>query len=174
MFQSGLNGVNGKARGARMDQETRRRTDAFIERMGLSIQEEGLPRIAGRMFALFLIHGGPLGIDAIAQRLKISRASVSTNGRLLRQLGFLERLVRPGDRKDYYKLADAPYARLLDGYMVRIGARMELVRAMHAGLPHGPAGAQERLAALADFYAEVMHSTAALSARFTATGGGTP
>lgn len=159
-----------------MNDTTQQRIDAFIERMGRSIQEEGLPRIAGRMFGLFLVHGGPLGIDDIAVCLRISRASVSTNGRLLRQLGFLERVVLPGDRRDYYKLADTPYTALLDGYMVRIAQRLDLVREMDTTLSPGaagiPEGAHDRLTALADFYDAVIDSIAALSSRFRPSGKG--
>lgn len=161
-------------RGACVTKTAEQRIDDFIERMGLSIQEEGLPRIAGRMFGLFIVHGGPLGIDDIAGRLHVSRASVSTNGRLLRELGFLERVVMPGDRRDYYRLTDTPYARLLDGYVVRIAKRLDLVREMDASLAGDPPdGAHARLAALADFYEQVMASTSALAERVQVSGGST-
>lgn len=87
--------------------------DRFIERMGLAHAEEGLPRISGRLMGLMLLEGGPLSFDQIAERLQVSRSSVSTNARILEGQGIIERTGIPGDRQVYYRLADDPYFGLL-------------------------------------------------------------
>jgi DNA-binding transcriptional regulator GbsR (MarR family) len=82
-----------------MDAQTAR----FIEQMGLALESDGLPRIAGRIFGLILISDDARSLDDLASELRVSKGSVSTNARLLEQRGILEQVSRPGDRRDYYR-----------------------------------------------------------------------
>ena len=79
-------------------------TAHFIERMGLALEADGLPRIAGRIFGLLLVSEDARSLDDLACDLKVSKASVSTNARMLEQRAVLERISRPGDRRDYYRV----------------------------------------------------------------------
>lgn len=103
-------------------------TESFIERVGLSIESDGLPRIAGRMLGFMVLHGGPMSFSELAERLQVSRASICTNARILSMLGVIERVSLPGDRQDYYRLAEAPYARLICGYLERKRQMLAIVR----------------------------------------------
>src|SRR5215216_906557 len=85
----------------------------FIERFGVLWEEDGLPRIAGRIFALALITEDSLSLDEIANRLAVSKASVSNDTRLLERMGFIERVSRPGDRKDYYQSTERSFERAI-------------------------------------------------------------
>lgn len=76
----------------------------LIERMGRYYEADGMPRIAGRLFGYLLLEGQARSLDELAAALAVSKTSVSTNARLLEQIGLLERVTRPGDRKDYYQL----------------------------------------------------------------------
>jgi DNA-binding transcriptional regulator GbsR (MarR family) len=76
----------------------------FIERMGLALESDGMPRIAGRIFGLLLVSEEARSLDELAAELGVSKASVSTNARLLEQRGVLERIGRPADRRDYYRV----------------------------------------------------------------------
>jgi DNA-binding transcriptional regulator GbsR (MarR family) len=80
------------------------RTAQFVERMGLALESDGLPRIAGRIFGLLLISEDALSLDELAAELRVSKASVSTNARLLEHRGVLELVSRPADRRDYYRI----------------------------------------------------------------------
>jgi len=80
------------------------KTADFIDRMGLALESEGLPRTAGRIFGLLLVSEDCRSLNEIATKLHVSKASVSTNARLLEQRGVLERNSRPGDRRDYYRV----------------------------------------------------------------------
>ncbi|HKH83927.1 MAG TPA: MarR family transcriptional regulator [Gemmatimonadales bacterium] len=80
------------------------KTAGFIDRMGLALESEGLPRTAGRIFGLLLVSEDCRSLDEIATQLHVSKASVSTNARLLEQRGVLERNSRPSDRRDYYRV----------------------------------------------------------------------
>jgi DNA-binding transcriptional regulator GbsR (MarR family) len=83
----------------------RRDLESFVERMGRALEKDGVPRIAGRIFGLLLVSPGDCSLDDLADSLAVSKASVSTDARLLEQLGFLERSSHPGDRRDYYRVA---------------------------------------------------------------------
>ena len=76
----------------------------FVERMGLALESDGMTRIAGRIFGLLLVSEDALSLDELAAELGVSKASVSTNARLLEERGVLERISRPADRRDYYRV----------------------------------------------------------------------
>lgn len=81
----------------------------FIEAMGLRMEEDGLPRIAGRIYGLVLLREGPFSLDDLTEQLDVSKTSASTNARLLERMGILVRTSRPGDRRDFYRMApDVP------------------------------------------------------------------
>ncbi len=74
---------------------------AFVERMGLTWENDGLPRIAGRIFGLLLVTPGSCSLDDLAHSLAVSKGSVSTDALRLEQLCFLVSSSRPCDRRDY-------------------------------------------------------------------------
>jgi DNA-binding transcriptional regulator GbsR (MarR family) len=93
-----------------MDQAARQ----LVEQMGLISEEDGLPRIAGRIFGYLLLEPTERSLDEIADSLGVSRASVSTDARRLVQIGLLERRSRPGDRRDYYVIAAEGFRRVIE------------------------------------------------------------
>lgn len=141
---------------------------AFIERMGLSAQGDGLPRIAGRMMGYFIIHGGPTSLAELAKALRVSRASVSTNARVLRDLGILEATTVPGDRQDYYRLVERHYVRLLEGYVQRMGTLDDSLERARRDLPEDWQAARERVADMHAFVHIAREHTRALIERLAA------
>jgi DNA-binding transcriptional regulator GbsR (MarR family) len=87
--------------------------ERFVEKAGLLWEADGLPRIAGRIFGLMLVSDEALSLDEIADQLGVSKASVSTDTRLLERMGFVERVSKPADRKDYYQHTERSFERLL-------------------------------------------------------------
>lgn len=77
----------------------------FVERFALAKEGDGLSRIAGRIFGLLLTGERDLSLDEIAKELGASKGSASVNTRLLEQNGFIERVSKPGDRRDYYRIS---------------------------------------------------------------------
>ena len=118
--------------------------DSFVEDTALVMEERGLPRIAGRIFALLLVTPGDLSLDELAQRLGVSRASISTDARRLQQVGVIERVGRPGDRKDYYRIAGDHHVRGLEHALEGI-ARMERILERTIDAPGTHPIVQERL-----------------------------
>jgi DNA-binding transcriptional regulator GbsR (MarR family) len=121
-----------------------RDVETFIERCGMLWQRDGLPRIAGRIFGLTLISPDPCSLDDIAETLGVSKASVSNDARLLEQMGLIERVSRPGDRKDYYQITSQSLERSLQARVQRI---REFQGLLEAGmrLPIKRAEVKERL-----------------------------
>ena len=101
--------------------------EQFVERAGRLWEEDGLPRIAGRIFGLMLISDEALSLDEIATTLGVSKASVSTDTRRLEQLGFIERVSKPGDRKDYYQSCEQSFEGGLIERIRRLGQFVALI-----------------------------------------------
>ena len=135
--------------------------ERFIEEQGLRSQDEGLPRIAGRMLGLLIFDGRPRSFGELATELKVSRASISTNARLLQTLGAIERTTVPGDRQDYFQLSEDPYARILDGALERAERSRLAIQKFRDALPTtGQNGPRRRLKEYGDFYANVVEALA--------------
>lgn len=88
--------------------------EAFIEGVGRYFEELGVPRIGGRILGLLMVAERPLTLDEIARTLQISRASVSTNARLVIAANLVERTGRTGDRRDYYVFGRRAWAGALE------------------------------------------------------------
>lgn len=124
----------------------------FVERMGRALDAEGLPRIAGRLFGFLMLREGPFSLDELAEALKVSKASISTNGRLLERIGVAERTGRPGDRRDYYRIApDAP-DRVFEAARERTVEMRELLSGSAAALPPELEAGRARLERMARLY----------------------
>jgi len=130
----------------------------FIEQMGLSAQRDGVARIAGRLFGYFIVHGGPVSFAHLAEELQVSRASVSTNARTLAALGIIERVTRPGDRQDYYQLAESPFLRMIESYIARMRAMQEILKQADQSIPQDMTATHRRLAQMSDFYKVAVES----------------
>ncbi|MES2523966.1 MAG: MarR family transcriptional regulator [Gemmatimonadota bacterium] len=101
------------------------RKEQFVERMGLMSEDDGLPRIAGRIFGYLLLTPGECALDELAAELNVSRASISNDARRLTAMGLIERRGRPGDRRDYYRIAP-------DAFRRSIERRIDGLRRFHA------------------------------------------
>lgn len=89
----------------------------FIESMGVFFERYGISRIGGRMLGLLMVSERDLSLDDIAGTLGVSRASVSTNARMLILYGMAQLVTRPGDRRDYYRLPPDTWARATEAEM---------------------------------------------------------
>jgi DNA-binding transcriptional regulator GbsR (MarR family) len=139
----------------------------FVEQMGLNAQIDGLPRIAGRIAGYFIIHGGPVSFAQLAEELKVSRGSVSTNARILVSIGFIEKVTIPGDRQDYYQLSNAPFLRMIDGYLQRMRHMQTIVETADKNIPAHLADTKKRLQKMRHFYHEAVLSNELLLARLS-------
>ena len=88
-------------------------TSRFTDRMGDLFEADGQPRIAGRILGWMLVSDEPRSLDQIAAGLGVSKASASTNARLLARMGVLERVSVPADRHDYYRVSPDLFTRTM-------------------------------------------------------------
>ncbi len=132
--------------------------ERFIEAMGLAHEEDRLPRIAGRLVGLLILSPEPVRFDLLAERLRVSRASISTNTRLLENMGVIHRVTRPGDRRDYFRINEEPglLLRIADRYRARQADAEEMKQALLAKA--GSAVVVERLEGLVRFYSALADS----------------
>jgi len=79
-------------------------TLAFVERMGRFYEHWGMTQTFGRMFGILMVADEPISLDDLSTLLHVSKAAVSNNVRLYRELGFIRRVKKPGDRRDYYEM----------------------------------------------------------------------
>lgn len=108
----------------------------FINSTGLYFESFGIPRIGGRMLGLLLVTVGPISADEIASRLQVSRASISTNIRLLVAGGLAERVIVGNERRDYYRYPPNAWERLSE---TRVQGITMLTRLITQGLTALPA-----------------------------------
>jgi DNA-binding transcriptional regulator GbsR (MarR family) len=125
----------------------------FIERMGLALESDGLPRIAGRIFGLLLISEDARSLDDLAAELRVSKGSVSTNARLLEQRGLLERVCRPADRRDYYSVLPDLFIHTMVQRLARWQRFHEAIDAARTSLPIRSPEVRERLEEYEQAYA---------------------
>jgi len=76
----------------------------FIDTMGEMSERYGSTRVGGLLEGLLLLSREPLSLDDMAERLEVSKASVSTNIRLLERWKVARRVFNRGDRKNYYEV----------------------------------------------------------------------
>jgi len=147
-------------------------TDAqarLVERFGVLADRAGMSRIAGRIVGLLLQHPGDLSLDEIAHRLAVSRASVSTEARRLLEAGIVERVGRPGDRKDYYQISAWHFLHDLEH---RFASLQELVRLLdEARRENTDPVVAARLTQSLQAHAEIMETVGRTIARWRAEAG---
>lgn len=135
--------------------DTTPETDAvaeFIEQIGVLTQADGSPRIAGRIFGLAIVENQPLSLQEIAERLQVSKASVSTNARRLAQSGLLRRTTRAGSREDLYQLPRDPYRELLRTMTRNLREKAAAVAEIEERFTDDHAAIRKRVRHLVDFY----------------------
>ena len=129
---------------------------SFVERMGLTTESDGLSRIAGRLFGALLLADEPRSLDALADELDVSKASVSTEARRLVDRGVAERIGKTGDRRDYYALTPDFFAQIVRFRLNRWSGLHRLIREMEPGSATEPRVVRERIAYIDDVHAFVL------------------
>jgi DNA-binding MarR family transcriptional regulator len=138
----------------------------FVERIGLHMEADGLPRSAGRIFGYLLLADTACSLDELAEILQVSKASVSTNARLLEQCGILERTCEPGDRRDFYQMRPDAWERMLHLARKRWKEMHALLIHAEGSLPDDMVAARWRLHESARFHSLLVEELDTLIARW--------
>lgn len=124
----------------------------FIEKIGLIAQSDGLPRSAGRLLGLLVWDGEAVAFADLAAQLQVSRGSISTASRILEERNLIRRLTKPGQRQDYFQLAENPYAQLLERVAQNMARAQAEIDATLQAIPDTAPDIKARVAAYSNFY----------------------
>ena len=139
----------------------------LVEDVGLSLDGFGLPRIAGRIVGWLLVCDPPhQSADELQQVLSASKGSISTNVRLLRQRGVLERVSLPGQRRTFYRISSRSWSEQLRARMATISSLRRLAERGLELLENEPATRRKRLSQLFDIYSFLEQEMPVLLDRF--------
>jgi DNA-binding transcriptional regulator GbsR (MarR family) len=118
----------------------------FVEEMALFLEREGLPRMAGRIFAWLLVCDPPHQSAAdLATVLRASKGSISSMTGLLVRARLIERTALPGHRRDYFRVRPRAMSELMMEATARIAAFRRLSEQGLALLEDRPEAVRERL-----------------------------
>ena len=76
----------------------------FIHIVGEKTEKFGFSRIAGQLEGLLLLSNQPMSLDEMAERLEVSKGSVSSNIRLLERFKVVRKVYNKGARKNFYEI----------------------------------------------------------------------
>lgn len=147
--------------GARVPNPTR--TEELLHACSRFLENEGVPPLGGRIFGVLLLSGQTLTLDDLSARSAASKASASSNSRMLERMGLVERLSLPGDRRDHYRIASGGVAAPLALVLSRLTALTELYRLLAAADGPAPPEVRNRLRLDITFIDHLLQTFEALS-----------
>src|SRR5262245_11827320 len=103
---------------------------AWVERVATFFAEyAGLPPITGRILGWLMICDPPeQSAGEVAEAIGASRASLTTNMRLLTASGLVRRLTRPGERTTYFRLDDDAWEKVIRRRMAYMATFREIAQ----------------------------------------------
>jgi DNA-binding transcriptional regulator GbsR (MarR family) len=135
----------------------------FIEDMGLLYEEFSLPPMAGRIIGWLLVSDSPSQSAAeLAAVLNASPGSISTNTRILIQMGIVDRIVLPERRGHFYRIRGGAWSELIRAKLAHIQKVRRLAEQGLETFRTESDQVRSRLEDLHDFYAFVERELPAL------------
>ena len=126
----------------------------FIEDAGLLFERSGMPRMAGRIIGWLLICNPPhQSLPDLAEILGASKASISTMSRLLLQMGVIERVALPGQRRDHYRLKSGAFDNVMQQHLHEVSDGLQLAERGLELVAHQPSEMRQRLKEARELYA---------------------
>lgn len=134
---------------------TEKQTDKWFEfsnLMGSIVSGEGMPRNSGRIIGYLIMSGKPIAFADLCGQLAISRGGGSENTRLLEELGIIQRVSLPGDRRDHFQIREDAGAALIEQARRRSSDNIQEITKFRKNADLLPFQ-HERLAAMESFIA---------------------
>jgi len=102
----------------------------WVERLAkYCSDQDGVPLIAGRVLGWLMICDPPeQSAQQIATAIGASRASLSTNLRLLSSVGFVRVLTKPASRTVYYRVDDDAWEKVVQRQVASLAALGKILR----------------------------------------------
>jgi DNA-binding transcriptional regulator GbsR (MarR family) len=118
----------------------------FAERMGIRFEKSGLTRMAGRILGWLLLCSPPhQSSQNLGDVLQASKGAISINVRQLVQLGFIDQISLPGNRRTHYVIQEGVWNRILHAQAKEISELLSLSEEGLEILSDQPESQQTRL-----------------------------
>ncbi len=108
-----------------MNSKLEKSVDGFVDSVGQLGSNLGLNRVAAQLYALLFMSNGPLSLDDMMKRLRVSKGNVSVNVRELEKWGAARRVWVKGDRRDFYKAELDIFKVITDRLRIGLTRRMD-------------------------------------------------
>jgi DNA-binding transcriptional regulator GbsR (MarR family) len=132
-----------------VDEEQQR----YVEDFGLFFERFGLSRMVGRVLGVLLIRPPERSAEELADMLRASRGSISQATRSLVQMGLVQRLTKPGERRDYFRVRQGTWMELTRQQMSATTTLREIAERGLELLDPGDPEARRSLEEMRNFYA---------------------
>jgi len=143
----------------------------WVEELAAHLERDGLPRMAGRIFAWLLVcEPAEQTMDELAAALSGSKASMSTMTRLLVGAGLVERVRRPGERRDEFRVPEGRWNTFWEAQLAQLRTTRGCLARGASLLQGRPAAARRRIEAVLGQYRFFERELPALFARWRAHG----
>ncbi|NPV91546.1 MAG: hypothetical protein HPY50_12320 [Firmicutes bacterium] len=123
----------------------------FIERFGLLMEEAGGTKTLGRVFGYLMLTGEPKTLDEISSDLLFSKATASLTVRQGLLMALIEKVSRPGQRKDYYTASIRSWTRAIENKMKVIEEWNQIILHGLSIIPADNPSARENLEGMKDY-----------------------
>jgi DNA-binding transcriptional regulator GbsR (MarR family) len=134
----------------------------FIQDFGEAYQRFGLPKLMGRIIGLLIISDTPQSLDEITEELNVSKGPVSQIMQRLRDHRLVQRVWKPGDRKDFYEAVPDIFGAAFKNQISRMKQNLLLAEKYETLLEEEklPEDAQfaKRVGEMKNFYSQMMQS----------------
>lgn len=126
----------------------------YIEKMGLLMESYGISRMSGRVLGALLVAEPPeQTAEDLAATLQASRSSISVAIRMLEHVGYVDRVSKPGERKDYFRNRPNAWSKLAEQQLVAVRAFKAMAEEGLGLLESDDPAASQGLIEMRDFYA---------------------
>lgn len=126
--------------------------DSFIETIGVISSAEGWPPISGRILGYLVLADGACSLTDIAEALNVSKASVSTNVRLLEAKGIAVREARRGSRQDHWRVETRPHRAVLESLAERFQRNARRIDEIATLFPDDKNSQRQKVEEFSEFY----------------------
>lgn len=125
----------------------------FVEDFGLLFDRFGSPRMVGRVLGVLLLSDPPeRTAEELADTLRASRGSISSSTRTLIGIGLIQRVSRPGERHDYFRVKPDAWNEIMRREMASVSTFREMAERGLAVLDSESPEAKRNLEEMRDFY----------------------
>ncbi len=139
----------------------------FIDRWSRILAAEGLPPVAGRLWAWLLICEPPdQTVEEIAAAIGASRGAISGAVRMLEPSGLIIRTKRRDDRREYWRTSPDAVVHSLEAKERATRPSLNALDAILAALAHRPDESLWRLRETQRLYAMLLETFPGLIAQF--------